>query len=562
MHKNYKEYGEAEQELVPWGEPDSSADRCNLIAECFYTLIFYHFCSLLPMFILVFSVVPMVTRQISLLVGVLHLHEDALEVTVSHMETITNVRDRIRRRLEFTTVVKGKPNLKKGQQLLDRLRTGEVVLLHKLTEIDKQHHENVIQISHKKSDEHRELWSGVDWNHPPTAAETAVRKIQSTYTRYKFFRDLHAHTLLTGSSAKRIGRSRVTRKKAMALLDEQDTHTETDELVEFLSREAFEKWQEMSEDKKETALTAKSLRLSSTDPDDDSFLVSEFGTFLVRAIATVANIAAECGVPWEDIKTFEDEVVNFGSITRKEFVTARRMARSKALFYSMSHNAHSVSYKQLWKGLKRYRVPISKSELNVITPVIDPDQSGELSLEEWLDFALGSDDGLIMSVLYSAEVQRKANAAKGSQQGGLVGMAIDSVQYSREAIMAMPMGALMLSTLEHPIETGKKAVEGVQTLAEMEANDALAVMAGVDKQRKQIMHDFQPKVGGAFVDVAKLGLHAVEEGVDAVKEGVGAVAEVVEHGVDAVASGVRDVEDFVLRTPEKPPGDGRPMDEV
>ena len=72
-------------------------------------------------------------------------------------------------------------------------------------------------------------------------------------------------------------------------------------------------------------------------------------------------------------------------------------------------------------------------------------------------------------------------------------MAMDTVQYSREAIQAVPLGALVLTTIEHPLETGKKAVENVQELAAMEAADTLAVVAGIDKQRKKIAHEFQPR---------------------------------------------------------------------
>ena len=99
-------------------------------------------------------------------------------------------------------------------------------------------------------------------------------------------------------------------------------------------------------------------------------------------------------------------------------------------------------------------------------------------------------------------------------------MVFDISQYSREAISALPLGAELLATLEHPVESGLKAYQGVQELAEMEANDALAVVAGIDKQRKRIVHDFQPLVGGAFVDVASLGVHAVEGSIHAVEAGV------------------------------------------
>ena len=202
--------------------------------------------------VLVFCVLPRVTRRISLLVGVLHLHEDALQVTVKHMETIENVRNRIVQRLETTTVVKGTPNLQKAEDLINRLRKGEVLLLHKLASIDKEQHEKNIEISHKRTDEHRERWSRVDWSNPPPGAVEAARKIQRCFAQHLFFKRLHAETMGMG----KLGLSRVTRKRAMELLDQQKTQTETSELVKFLSREAFAQFREMSPASQDTALSA------------------------------------------------------------------------------------------------------------------------------------------------------------------------------------------------------------------------------------------------------------------------------------------------------------------
>ncbi len=40
----------------------------------------------------------------------------------------------------------------------------------------------------------------------------------------------------------------------------------------------------------------------------------------------------------------------------------------------------------LQRAFASYRVPISKVELSMILRIIDPDQSGDLSLEEWIAF--------------------------------------------------------------------------------------------------------------------------------------------------------------------------------
>ena len=239
------------------------------------------------------------------------------------MEAISNVRNRIVSRLETTTIVKGKANLDRGKEMLQLLRQGEVEILHKLVAIDEEQHSRNLEISYKAADEHREKWTGTDWENPPDEKLKAVIRLQRSWHKYCFFNkgplaELRAlHT--AKAKAKKMGLSRVTRKAAMDLLDQQETQTKTHELVNFLSRDAFEAFQEKSEAQQQTALTAKSLRLAPGNPDDDTFLVSEYGIFLVRAIADVVNVAGECGVSWEDIKIFEDEVVNFTVSYKRSF---------------------------------------------------------------------------------------------------------------------------------------------------------------------------------------------------------------------------------------------------
>jgi hypothetical protein len=70
---------EANVELTQWSTQIDAADKCHGIAACFYTAYLTHFLALFPIGMLVFSVLPRVTRRISILVGVLHLHDAALE---------------------------------------------------------------------------------------------------------------------------------------------------------------------------------------------------------------------------------------------------------------------------------------------------------------------------------------------------------------------------------------------------------------------------------------------------------------------------------------------------
>ena len=114
-------------------------------------------------------------------------------------------------------------------------------------------------------------------------------------------------------------------------------------------------------------------------------------------------------------------------------------------------------------------MPIDKEELKIMCRVIDPDQSGAVSLHEWLDFALATEEDLLAQTLAANEKARAANAAKGSDRGGIAGFVQEGMQYSREIVSAVPMGTTMLATIEHPLDTSKKAMQGVTDLAEMEA---------------------------------------------------------------------------------------------
>jgi hypothetical protein len=53
--------------------------------------------------------------------------------------------------------------------------------------------------------------------------------------------------------------------------------------------------------------------------------------------------------------------------------------------------------------------------------MIDPDQSGDLEMDEWLNFMMASDDDLEQVALDAAIVQQVTNAKKGTELSTVLG---------------------------------------------------------------------------------------------------------------------------------------------
>eukprot|EP01047_Picozoa_sp_COSAG01_P084637 COSAG01_NODE_18250_length_1089_cov_1.011111_2_plen_168_part_00 len=70
---------------------------------------------------------------------------------------------------------------------------------------------------------------------------------------------------------------------------------------------------------------------------------------------------------------------------------------------------------------RRFKVPIAKDEFAQVARVIDPDQSGDMTMEEWIDFMMATDEDLEGQTREAAQAQREINAAKGDGLGAVFG---------------------------------------------------------------------------------------------------------------------------------------------
>lgn len=69
------------------------------------------------------------TRKISLLIGVLHLSEDAMSEVISHMDMVKSLRNRIKSGLKQGSLVRENQQPEEAQNMLQRAIAGEVALL-------------------------------------------------------------------------------------------------------------------------------------------------------------------------------------------------------------------------------------------------------------------------------------------------------------------------------------------------------------------------------------------------------------------------------------------------
>jgi hypothetical protein len=175
--------------------------------------------------------------------------------------------------------------------------------------------------------------------------------------------------------------ARMTRAEINAILDRQDTETTDDALENFMNRAEYAEFLKESPEDQATAQTSKTLQLGEGDKLTDSIEVGEFITFLLRAIAHTANVASENGVPNQEVGKIEKACVDLECIAEEDFASARKLARTRGMFRTVDKdNSDTIDRSELWRAIRKYRVPITREDLETIMRVLDPDQCVALHL--------------------------------------------------------------------------------------------------------------------------------------------------------------------------------------
>ena len=326
------------------------------------SLFAVHLALVFPCIYIAWELLPATIRQLSLVGGVLYLNEHAVTRVIAHMEHMANMRNRITKTLLASSFIRSKPDTKKGRAALASVE-GERVIMSRISET----------------------------KHGPDA--------------------------------------RITRHDMRKVLGEQVTkRTKMSVLRNFLDRDGHERLVAEREDDvvgDESAVgtidTATTMVLVQgdrgydLDAEGDNILVTEFQRFLLRSVADACNEASEHGISEDDIMELECSVED-QNITQSDVDHARLEAKAKSMFYSVDKD-HSggVSKEELWKACRKYRIPITGADLNLLFRLIDPDQSGSISVDEWMSFVFSTDEGIAKRARLARDIEMKKNASKVSE---------------------------------------------------------------------------------------------------------------------------------------------------
>lgn len=291
--------------------------------------ILFHAAMLLPV-VMSFYVIMLTTRNIALLVGVLHLNENAVSDVLAHMELVKSIRRRIQTVLSSTKLVNSKAEPTAAAEILSKARDGEVSILQQLSEKKQSDRLNGAEIARILS------------NH---AAALTVQEADVTafMDRDKF----HHYQLLDRSQQETVQTAHTLR---MSESEPPETDTiEVRELVEFLLR-----------------FVADGLQDALAHSPDDA-----------EAKALAETVAA---LP----------CVDAAMMSRVQALT-RAKALFRA---TDKDKSGTVSRTELFQALRRFKVSITKKDYYEVFRVIDPDQTHSMSLDEWIEFMTASEDGL------------------------------------------------------------------------------------------------------------------------------------------------------------------------
>jgi hypothetical protein len=312
-----------------------------------------HFAMLLPVLFTAYSLMVTV-RKIALLVGVLHLNEDCVSKVHQHMERVKNVRRRIQETLAITMpVMHSSPEPDVAMKILAKAKGGELAILKLLDDRQAKDQKRI------------------------TAKE--IQEMLSAHAEHLF----------------------------------SPTAMQADATA-FLDRKAFRNLQLMDPQRQATVQTARTLQLATATAEAeaehwaDSVSVEDFAGFVVRYVSDVMDAARSHQQRREEqarTHAFRRSVERLSCVTTRMLRSAQRLTRAKALFVKTDvDHSGSISQSELYRALMQYKVPISKREYREVFRVIDPDQSHQLKLDEWIDFMAASDLGLDMQTTLANRV--------------------------------------------------------------------------------------------------------------------------------------------------------------
>ena len=335
--------------------------------------ILFHVAILLAVFSVLYLLM-IFTRNIALLVGVLHLNEKSVSDVLQHMELVKSIRQRIHETLASTKIVHSNPDPAKAAQVLDNAEKGEVAILKLLgakgknDRITGQEMENMIRdheqhLTMTQKDLARFLGPSADpvvFLRLPLTRVRAHRPRGVSHLRVARAGPAghstdrsdagggrgHRPGLSRGVGAQQVRhalcgghpcRRRVAGRRPGRPRAQGETHASRSTVAEALDLTAH-------------AVCAQKLRAS---------------------------------------------IVALDSIDEKMMESAEFITQTKAVFRASDRDkSGELSRTELLQALRKFKVAITKKEYKEVFRVIDPDQSHKLNLDEWVDFMTSTDAGL------------------------------------------------------------------------------------------------------------------------------------------------------------------------
>jgi hypothetical protein len=188
-------------------------------------------------------------------------------------------------------------------------------------------------------------------------------------------------------------------------------------------------------------MTARTLQLShgpeqKVASPGDSITTQEFVAYVLRFVTDTIDTALshqETRAQQAAVSELEQSVVALASVDAQMLSYARNLTRTKSLFKATdADQSGTISKKELFTALRRFKVPVTKIEFAEVFRVIDPDQSHQLTLDEWVHFMSATDAVLDLSTSASATFVGKdddesVRAATPAASGGPRGVGVVQV---------------------------------------------------------------------------------------------------------------------------------------
>ncbi len=277
-----------------------------------------------------FYVIMLTTRNIALLVGVLHLNENAVSEVLAHMELVKAIRRRIQTVLSSTKIKHAKPDPTVAAELINKAKAGEVAIIKVLSERGQSDRVSGAEIARMISEHAFAL----------TVKEADVTAFMDR-SKFRIYQ-------LLDKSQQEVVQTAHTLQVSEGNPPENDT-VEVRELVQFILR-----------------YVADTLHEALAHSPDDAD---------AQALAHTV-VALPC--------------VDTDMMSRVQALT-RAKALFQA---TDKDNSGTVSRTELFQALRKFKVSITKKDYKEVFRVIDPDQTYSMNMDEWIEFMTASEDGL------------------------------------------------------------------------------------------------------------------------------------------------------------------------